>query len=178
MLVLIPSPVTRLLGDISHCGSVLWSALGKRVSNGAVTPCGAGSVGHTGLCWSHCQGVCRFLSEEPVSSHAPPAHLSPGLSPNNCLLFWCCVTATCGIPEPSVCQPPHWPRAVEAEAAHPSNSGRSLRLILCPEGNLVPSQGDLSRDTGFKHFPQPLLPFSHYSKIKGAPQTWEVKGLY
>lgn len=149
MLVLIPSSVTRLPGDISPCGSVLWSAPGKQVSRGAVTACGAGSVGHTGPCWSHCQGVCRFLSKEPASSHAPPACLSPGLSLDSCLLFRCCLTATCGIPKPAVRQPPHWPRAGEAEAAHPFYSGRSLRLILCPDGNVVPSQGDLSRDTDF-----------------------------
>jgi len=49
---------------------------------------------------------------------------------------------------------------------------------LCPDGNLVPPQGDLAGDADFKQPPKHLLPFLHYSKIKGALQTWEVKGLY
>ena len=59
-----------------------------------------------------------------------------------------------------------------------STAAGAYGTYLCPDGNLVPSQGDLSGDTDFKQSPEQLLPFLRYSKIKGTLQTWEVKGLY
>lgn len=59
-----------------------------------------------------------------------------------------------------------------------STAAEVYGMYLCPDGNLVPYQGDLSRDTDFKQPTEQLLLFLYYFKIKGALQTWEVKGSY
>ena len=132
VLVLSPSSVARPAGDISPRGSTLWSALGKRVGNGAVTPHGTGSAGPVRLSWSHCRGVCRRLSKEPVPSRAPPGCSSPGPFLTKHLLSRCSIPAKRGIRKPAACQALHWQTAVEGVAGHPSNGSRSPQHTPLP----------------------------------------------